>query len=108
MVADPKRPGKTKKVKKVIPPYIPEHDALILAKVRSRAYKMDCGLFTLFGIRFGVPGPSDEGGLLLVWLSCASRPCSAWFSLRKAACSPSSTATRATTRSTSERRTKEL
>ena len=53
MVADPKRPGKTKKVKKVIPPYIPEHDALILAKVRSRAYKMDCGLFTLFGIRFG-------------------------------------------------------
>ena len=72
MVADPKRPGKTKKVKKVIPPYIPEHDALILAKVRSRAYKMDCGLFTLFGIRFGwesvigiVPAFGDALGCLI-------------------------------------------
>ncbi|KAM0698718.1 hypothetical protein Q7P36_002185 [Cladosporium allicinum] len=72
MVEDPKRPGKTKKVKKVIPPYIPEHDALILAKVRSRAYKMDCGLFTLFGIRFGwesvigiVPAFGDALGCLI-------------------------------------------
>jgi len=53
MVEDPKRPGQMKKVKKQIPAYIPEHDAMILAKSRSTAYKMDCGLFTLFGIRFG-------------------------------------------------------
>lgn len=53
MIEDPKRPGKMKKVKKQIPAYIPEHDAMILAKSRSAAYKMDCGLFTLFGIRFG-------------------------------------------------------
>jgi hypothetical protein len=53
MIEDPKRPGQTKKVKKQIPSYIPEHDAMILAKSRSSAYQMDCGLFTLFGIRFG-------------------------------------------------------
>lgn len=53
MVEDPKHPGKMKKVKKQIPAYIPEHDAMILAKSRSSAYRMDCGLFTLFGIRFG-------------------------------------------------------
>jgi hypothetical protein len=53
MIEDPKRPGQMKKVKKQIPSYIPEHDAMILAKSRSSAYKMDCGLFTLFGIRFG-------------------------------------------------------
>ena len=71
-VEDPKRAGKMKKVKKVIPTYIPEHDAEILAKVRSRAYKMDCGLFTLFGIRFGwesvigiVPAFGDALGCLI-------------------------------------------
>jgi len=71
-VEDPKRAGKMKKVKKVIPNYIPEHDAEVLAKVRSRAYKMDCGLFTLFGIRFGwesviglVPAFGDAVGCLI-------------------------------------------
>jgi hypothetical protein len=80
MVEDPKRPGKMKKVKKIIPPYIPEHDAEVLAKVRSRAYKMDCGLFTLFGIRFGwesvigiVPAFGDALGAfiaLLIFKKC--------------------------------------
>jgi len=80
MVEDPKRPGKQKKVKKIIPTYIPEHDAIVLAKVRSRAYKMDCGLFTLFGIRFGwesvigiVPAFGDALGAfiaLLIFKKC--------------------------------------
>ena len=72
MIPHPRKPGKMKKVKKVIPTYIPEHDAEILAKVRSRAYKMDCGLFTLFGIRFGwesvigiVPAFGDALGCLI-------------------------------------------
>jgi len=47
------RTGKTKKVKKQVPDYIPEHDALVLAKVRKRAYSLDMCLFNLFGIRFG-------------------------------------------------------
>ena len=80
MVEDRKRPGKMKKVKKVIPTYIPEHDAIVLAKVRSRAYNMDCGLFTLFGIRFGwesvigiVPAFGDALGAfiaLLIFKKC--------------------------------------
>jgi hypothetical protein len=72
MIEDPKRPGKMKKVKKQVPSYIPEHDAMILAKARSSAYKMDCGLFTLFGIRFGwesvigiVPAFGDALGVFI-------------------------------------------
>lgn len=45
--------GKKKKVKKQLPDFIPEHDAMILAKAKSRAYHLDMSLFTLFGIRFG-------------------------------------------------------
>lgn len=51
-ITDP-RTGKKKKVKKQIPSYIPEHDAMILAKMRSRAYKLDMGLFNFAGTRFG-------------------------------------------------------
>ena len=40
-------------MKKQVPDYIPEHDAVILAKMRSRAYKLDMCLFNLMGIRFG-------------------------------------------------------
>jgi hypothetical protein len=40
-VPHPRKPGKFKKVKKQIPDYIPEEDAIILAKVRSRAYSLD-------------------------------------------------------------------
>jgi len=47
------RTGKTKKVKKQVPDYIPEHDAMVLAKVRKRAYSLDMCLFNFFGIRFG-------------------------------------------------------
>lgn len=49
----PDRRGKMKKCKKLIPAYIPEHDALILAKVRKRAYRLDMALFSFLGIRFG-------------------------------------------------------
>ncbi|KAL9059982.1 MAG: hypothetical protein Q9162_000832 [Coniocarpon cinnabarinum] len=45
--------GKTKKVKKQIPSFIPEHDAHILSKVKSRAYHLDLCLFNFMGIRFG-------------------------------------------------------
>jgi hypothetical protein len=41
-------------MKKLIPAYIPEHDAEILARVRKTAYRLDCSLFTLLGVRFGV------------------------------------------------------
>ncbi|KAM0722679.1 hypothetical protein Q7P37_002120 [Cladosporium fusiforme] len=75
MVEDPKRPGQMKKVKKQIPAYIPAGDAMILAKVRTRAYRLDCGLFTLFGIRFGwesviglVPAIGDALGAFLALL----------------------------------------
>lgn len=80
MVEDPKRPGKIKKVKKQIPAYIPEHDAMILASVRKSAYRLDMCLFNLFGIRFGwesviglIPVAGDVFGLfmaLMVWRKC--------------------------------------
>lgn len=52
-IPHPRKPGKTKKVKKQIPSYIPEHDAEILARARKRAYKLDLCLFNFAGIRFG-------------------------------------------------------
>ncbi|KAF2806310.1 uncharacterized protein BDZ99DRAFT_394328 [Mytilinidion resinicola] len=68
------RTGKTKKVKKQVPDYIPEHDALILAKVRKRAYTLDYSLFNFFGIRFGwssvvgiVPAVGDAIDGFLAW-----------------------------------------
>lgn len=36
-----------------MPFYIPEHDANILARSRKTAYRLDCCLFNLLGIRFG-------------------------------------------------------
>ncbi|PNS19203.1 hypothetical protein CAC42_2380 [Sphaceloma murrayae] len=76
-VTDP-RTGKEKKMKKQIPDYIPDHDALILAKMRNRSYKLDMCLFEIAGIRFGwssviglVPAFGDAAdaalALLLVW-----------------------------------------
>ncbi|KAF2156689.1 hypothetical protein K461DRAFT_272756 [Myriangium duriaei CBS 260.36] len=67
-------------MKKQVPDYIPEHDALILAKMRNRSYKLDMCLFDFAGIRFGwssiigiVPafGDAADGllALLLVWRS---------------------------------------
>ena len=47
------RTGKMKKVKKQVPDYIPEHDAIILAKVRKYAYRYDMALFSIAGVRFG-------------------------------------------------------
>ncbi|CAK3863338.1 Hypothetical predicted protein [Lecanosticta acicola] len=75
MIEDPKRPGKLKKVKKVIPDYIPENDAMILASVRKTAYRLDMCLFNLFGIRFGweavigiVPAAGDAIGVAMALL----------------------------------------
>jgi hypothetical protein len=68
----PNKRGKMKKCKKLIPAYIPEHDAAILAKVRKRAYKLDMALFTFAGVRFGwssvigiVPAIGDGADMLM-------------------------------------------
>jgi len=55
-VDDPRHAGRKKKVKKQIPAYIPEHDAIVLAKVRKMAYRMDMSLFHFLGTRFGWSG----------------------------------------------------
>lgn len=52
-IPHPTKPGKTKKVKKEIPSYIPSHDADVLARARKTAYRLDYALFTFAGIRFG-------------------------------------------------------
>lgn len=52
-IPHPRNPKKTKKVKKHIPAYIPDHDAEILARARKRAYKLDFSLFNFLGFRFG-------------------------------------------------------
>lgn len=80
LIEDPKRPGKTKKVKKQIPTYIPDHDALILASAKKSAYRLDMCLFNFLGIRFGweaviglVPMAGDAVGValaLLVFRKC--------------------------------------
>jgi hypothetical protein len=64
-----------KKVKKQIPAYIPEHDALILASVKKSAYRLDMCLFNFLGIRFGweaviglVPFAGDAIGVALAYL----------------------------------------
>ena len=69
-----------KKVKKVIPAYIPEHDAMILASAKKTAYRLDMCLFNLFGIRFGweavigiIPAFGDVVGVLMalmLWRKC--------------------------------------
>lgn len=75
MIEDPRKPGKLKKVKKQIPAYIPEGDAMILASFRKNAYHLDCSLFSLFGMRFGwesviglVPAAGDAIGAALALL----------------------------------------
>lgn len=75
MIEDPRRPGKLKKVRKAIPAYIPENDAMILASVRKTAYRLDMCLFNLFGIRFGweavigiIPAAGDAIGVAMALL----------------------------------------
>ncbi|KAK3628755.1 hypothetical protein LTR56_018341 [Elasticomyces elasticus] len=75
LIPDPKRPNKMKKVRKQIPAYIPEADALILATCKRRAYRLDMCLFNLFGIRFGweaviglIPFAGDAFGLAMAYL----------------------------------------
>lgn len=73
-VEDP-RTGKTKKVKKLIPNYIPEKDAEILAKFRKWAYRFDMS-FNLGPLRFGyssligiIPGFGDfADAAMAFWL----------------------------------------
>ena len=82
LVEDPRKPGKMKKVKKQIPAYIPEHDAMVLAKVRRRAYRLDMCLFNFLGIRFGweavigiIPMVGDVIGVMMalaVFRTCCS------------------------------------
>ena len=48
----PKRNGKTKKIKRRINPKIPKADAEVLTKVKRRAYRLDNAL-SICGIRFG-------------------------------------------------------
>ncbi|KAH9828922.1 hypothetical protein Tdes44962_MAKER02351 [Teratosphaeria destructans] len=75
LIDDPRRPGKLKKVKKQVPDYVPEHDAMILARVRKSAYRLDMCLFNLFGIRFGwealiglIPAAGDAIGVALAYM----------------------------------------
>src|ERR1700712_3743349 len=49
----PDRKGRLVKQKKLIPSYLPEKEAKILAKVRKRAYYLDMSLFNFMGVRFG-------------------------------------------------------
>ncbi|KAI9840409.1 MAG: hypothetical protein M1837_001622 [Sclerophora amabilis] len=61
------RPSKkTRKRRKALPPGISERDAMVLTKVKRRAYILDMSLFNFCGIRFGwssvigiVPGIGD-------------------------------------------------
>jgi len=84
-IPHPRKPGKTKKVKKQIPAYIPSHDAEILAQARRRAYKLDLCLFNFMGIRFGwssviglVPAAGDGLDLLMA--------CSLVYNMSKVKC----------------------
>jgi len=47
------KPGKVKRRKKALPPGISEHDGQVLTKVKRRAYRLDCCLFTFLGVKFG-------------------------------------------------------
>jgi hypothetical protein len=71
-IPHPTKKGKTKKVKKEIPSYIPTQEANVLAKARKTAYRLDYALFTFFGMRFGwssviglVPVIGDAGDALM-------------------------------------------
>ncbi|KAK7938012.1 uncharacterized protein PG986_014880 [Apiospora aurea] len=44
---------KFKKVRKALPPGLSDHDAMVLTKVKRRAYRLDSSLFELCGIKFG-------------------------------------------------------
>ncbi|CAH0043018.1 unnamed protein product [Clonostachys solani] len=49
----PSRSGRTKKRKKALPPGISDHDAMVLTKVKRRAYRLDMCLFNFAGMSFG-------------------------------------------------------
>lgn len=63
---DGKPNGKMKKRRKALPLGISEHDGKVLTKVKRRAYRLDMGLFSCCGIKFGwgsiigiIPGVGD-------------------------------------------------
>ncbi|KAI8966818.1 hypothetical protein F5Y11DRAFT_4854 [Daldinia sp. FL1419] len=45
--------GKTKRVRKALPPGLSEHDAMILTKVKRRAYRLDMSFGSFMGLKFG-------------------------------------------------------
>jgi len=62
----PSSSGKVKKRRKALPLGISEHDGKVLTKVKRRAYRLDMGLFSCCGIKFGwgsligiIPGLGD-------------------------------------------------
>ncbi|KAI2623845.1 hypothetical protein GGS26DRAFT_564935 [Hypomontagnella submonticulosa] len=50
---DGKPTGKTKRVRKALPPGLSEHDAQILTKVKRRAYRLDMSFGSFMGLKFG-------------------------------------------------------
>ncbi|KAI1393429.1 uncharacterized protein F4822DRAFT_384606 [Hypoxylon trugodes] len=50
---DGKPSKKTKKVRKALPPGISEHDAMILTKVKRRAYRLDMNFGSFMGLKIG-------------------------------------------------------
>ncbi|KAI0383113.1 hypothetical protein F5Y04DRAFT_39683 [Hypomontagnella monticulosa] len=50
---DGKPTGKTKRVRKALPPGLSDHDAQVLTKVKRRAYRLDMSFGTFMGLKFG-------------------------------------------------------
>lgn len=69
--------GKRKRVKKGIPSYIPEHDAVILKKVRKWAHRLDtrmsinlCFFKRHYGLSFWIGLIPEIGDLINLFISC--------------------------------------
>ncbi|KAI1378222.1 hypothetical protein F4677DRAFT_412501 [Hypoxylon crocopeplum] len=45
--------GKSKKVRKALPPGLSEHDAMVLTKVKRRAYRLDMNFGSFMGLKLG-------------------------------------------------------
>jgi len=47
------KPGRVRRQRKANPPGLSDHDAMVLTKVKRRAYRLDCR-WSVAGLRFGV------------------------------------------------------